>query len=201
MSTISFADHMPNLLHSKDLRSEYSYFDVTKLKLFAGPNIWKYTNLLHSSTAAANTSANPSIIQHQQAPATRTKLITEGNLGPKRSFRVNIFTQISLDHIMSNGMNNRDKKSMSISQSALLLRLREKCFNQMQLARKLRPLTDLTNSHNFPQLNFERLPHIHRRQERQEEAIYHDDHDDHDFHMTMEHHDDEGMKIFLFDRQ
>ena len=197
MSTISFADHMPNLLHSKDLRSEYSYFDVTKLKLFAGPNIWKYTNLLHSSTATATTSANPSIIQHQQAPATRSKIITEGNLGPKRSFRVSIFTQISLDQIMSNGINSRDKKCLSISQSALVLRLREKSFNQMQLARKLRPLTDLTNLHNFPQLNFERIPQFNRRQENQEEAM---DHDDHDFHMTIEHHDDEGMDFFFFEK-
>lgn len=197
MSTISFADHMPNLLHSKDLRSEYSYFDVTKLKLFAGPNIWKYTNLLHSSTAMATTSANPSIIQHQQAPATRSKIITEGNPGPKRSFRVNIFTQIFLDQIMSNGINSRDKKSFSISQSALLLRLREKSFNQMQLARKLRPLTDLTNLHNFPQLNFARIPQITRRQESEEEAINHDDPDDHDFHMTIEHHDDEGTDFFF----
>ncbi|CAF4409156.1 unnamed protein product, partial [Adineta steineri] len=46
ISTISFADQMPNLLHSKDVQSEYSYFDAAKLKLFAGPNIWKYTNLL-----------------------------------------------------------------------------------------------------------------------------------------------------------
>ncbi|CAF5089871.1 unnamed protein product, partial [Rotaria magnacalcarata] len=52
MSTISFADQMPNLLHSKDVQSEYSYFDITKLKLFAGPNIWKYTNLLNTAKLA-----------------------------------------------------------------------------------------------------------------------------------------------------
>ena len=53
MSTVSFADHMPNLLHAKEVQSEYSFFDIAKLKLFAGPNIWKYTNLLHTTAAAA----------------------------------------------------------------------------------------------------------------------------------------------------
>lgn len=187
---------MPNLLHSKEVQSEYSYFDVTKLKLFAGPNIWKYTNLFQSSTTVVTGPANTSVIQNQQAPATRSKITSEGTLiGPKRSFRVNIFNAIALDQIMSNVSNSREKKSASISQSALLLRVREKSFNQMQLARKLRPLTDLTNSHNFPQLNFEQILRVHQVQERRDEPllIHHDDLDDHDFHLTIEHHDDEGM--------
>ncbi len=199
MSTISFADHMPNLLHSKDVQSEYSYFDATKLKLFAGPNIWKYTNLLNSTTTTTTTTANPSIIQQQQAPATRQRIHSEGNgvlTGPKRSYRVDIFNQTSIDQIMSNVTNGRDKKTIGISQSALLLRLREKSLNQMQLARKLRPLTDLINSHHFPDLNFERLHLINQRRERQQEQIQqdfnHEDFDDHDFHVTIDHHDDEG---------
>jgi hypothetical protein len=179
---------MPNLLHSKDLQSEYSYFDATKLKLFAGPNIWKYTNLLNSSSTAA--AVSPSIIQQQQAPATRQRINSGGTIGPKRNFRVDVFNQISIDQMMSNVINGRDKKSISISQSALLLRLREKNFNQMQLAKKLRPLTDLMNSHNFPQLNFEHLHLINRH--RDERIFNHDEFDDHDFHATIEHHDDEG---------
>ncbi len=190
MSTISFVDQMPNLLHSKDLKSEYSYFDVTKLKLFAGPNIWKYTNLLNSSSTV---SASPSIIQQQQAPATtRQRINSGGTIGPRRNFRVDVFNQISIDQMMSNVINGRDKKSVSISQSALLLRLREKNLNQMQLARKLRPLTDLTNSHNFPQLNFEHLHLIDRHRDAQ--IFNHDEFDDHDCHDTIEHHDnDEGI--------
>ncbi len=188
MSTISFADLMPNLLHSKDLQSEYSYFDAAKLKLFAGPNIWKYTNLLHSSSSKA--AASPSIIQQQQAPATRQRINSEGTtIGPKRSFRVDVFNQMSIDQTMLNVINGRDKKSVNISQSALILRLREKSLNQMQLARKLRPLTDLTNSHNFPELNFEHIKS--RNRQRDERILNHDEFDDHDFHVTIEHHDDD----------
>ncbi|CAF1262407.1 unnamed protein product [Adineta steineri] len=198
MSTISFADQMPNLLHSKDVQSEYSYFDAAKLKLFAGPNIWKYTNLLNTTKATATTT-NTSIIQHQQAPAFRHRVNSEvGNLGivgPKRTVRVDFSNQTFIDQIMLGINNGRDKKSIGISQSALILRMREKSLNQMQLARKLRPLTDLTNSHNFPQLNFERLHVINRLNDKQQEHIQqhynHDDNDDHDFHITIEHHDDD----------
>lgn len=200
MSTISFADQMPNLLHSKDVHSEYSYFDATKLKLFAGPNIWKYTNLLNINKTSME---NSSTIQQQQAPAIRQKVHNEGGtisvIGPKRSVRVDFFNSLPLDHIMTNANNTRDKKSVGISQSALLLRIREKCLNQTQLARKLRPLTDLTNSYNFPELNFEYLHLIHQHRERQQEDIqqHHEqgDFDDDNYHITIEHHDDEGMNI------
>lgn len=201
MSTVSFVDLMPNLLHSKDVQSEYSYFDATKLKLFAGPNIWKYTNLLNTTKA---TPLNNSVIQQQQAPATaRQKLpsSTENGcvIGSKRNIRIDFSNQTSLERIMSGTNNGRDKKSVGISQSALLLRLREKCFNQYQLARKSRPLTDLVNSHNFPELNFEKLHLMSQRRERQIEKIHEyndqDDFDHADFHDAMEHHDDEGKRI------
>ncbi|CAF3583705.1 unnamed protein product, partial [Rotaria sp. Silwood2] len=170
MSTVSFADQMPNLLHSKDVQSEYSYFDATKLKLFAGPNIWKYTNLLNTSKTIP---ANNLIIQQPQAPAIRQRLNSEGGnvciVGPKRNIRIDLFNQLSIDQIMLGVNNGRDKKTVGISQSALLLRIREKSRNQMQLARKLRPLTDLINSHNFPELNFEYLDLINRYREKQQE--------------------------------
>ncbi|CAF3056973.1 unnamed protein product, partial [Rotaria sp. Silwood2] len=196
MSTVSFADQMPNLLHSKDVQSEYSYFDATKLKLFAGPNIWKYTNLLNTSKTIP---ANNLIIQQPQAPAIRQRLNSEGGnvciVGPKRNIRIDLFNQLSIDQIMLGVNNGRDKKTVGISQSALLLRIREKSRNQMQLARKLRPLTDLINSHNFPELNFEYLDLINRYREKQQEQIqeYHDqdDFDDNNFHVTIEHQDDE----------
>ncbi|CAF1548256.1 unnamed protein product, partial [Rotaria sordida] len=61
------------------------------------------------------------------------------------------------------------------------------------------PLTDLINSHNFPELNFECLHLINQRRERQLEKLqdYHDqdDFDNANFHVTMEHHDDEGRRI------
>ncbi|CAF3820927.1 unnamed protein product [Rotaria sordida] len=201
MSTISFADQMPNLLHSKEGQSEYSYFDATKLKLFAGPNIWKFTNLLNTAQPTANTS----IVQQQQAPVTPHKITgigREGGGGPKRNIRIDTFNQISIEQIMlgynNNNNNNsgRDKKAVSTSQSSLLLRIREKSFNQMQLARKIRPLNDLTNFHNFPDLNIEYLDLINRRREQQQQQKQHyydqDDFDHNDFHVDDHHLDDEN---------
>jgi hypothetical protein len=69
----------------------------------------------------------------------------------------------------------------------------------MQLARKIRPLSDLTNSHNFPDLNFEHLDLMNRRRERQQQQMgqYYDQDglDEHDFHDGHDHLDDES-KIF-----
>ncbi|CAF4631022.1 unnamed protein product, partial [Rotaria magnacalcarata] len=80
---VSFADQMPSLLNSKDGQSEYSYFDATKLKLFAGPNIWKFTNLLNATVPTADTT---SVIQQQQQapvpPHKVTGIAREGG-GPK----------------------------------------------------------------------------------------------------------------------
>ena len=96
------------------------------------------------------------------------------------------------------GNNNygRDKKAVGTSQSSLLLRVREKSFNQMQLARKIRPLSDLTNSHNFPDLNFQYLDLMNHRRERQQDQIgqYYDQDD---FHDGGHHLDDESKIIFL----
>jgi hypothetical protein len=185
MSTISFADQMPNLLNSKDGQSEYSYFDATKLKLFAGPNIWKFTNLLNTPTT------NRSIVQHLQAPITPHKIASiarEGGVGVKRNIRTDIFHQLSVDEIMLGNPNNRDKKTVGTSQSSILLRVREKSLNQMQLARKIRPLTDLTNSHHFPDVNFEYLSLMNHRREQQQQFYDQQDFDEHDHH----HLDDES---------
>ena len=178
MSTISFADQMPNLLNPKDGQSEYSYFDAMKLKLFAGPNIWKFTNLLNQPTTT-----NTSTIQVQQAPVTPHKITGLGREGVKRNIRIDIFNSTPLDEIMfGNNPQCRDKKAVGTSQSSLLLRMREKSLNQMQLARKIRPLTDLTNAHNFPDLNFRSLDLMAHRRQRQQDQIdqYYDQEDFHD---------------------
>jgi hypothetical protein len=206
MSTVSFADQMPNLLHSKDIQSEYSYFDVTKLKLFAGPHIWKYRNLLNPSVTTHN--KNVSTIQqqqqHQASSSIRQRIHPDGTsvinamLGPKRHVRVDLGHSMSIEQIMFGMMNTREKKAVGISQSALVLRMREKNLNQMQLARKLRPLTDLTNSHNFPQLNFEHLSLNNRRTTRQEQtAEQHDDFDDDEFHHDVLNDNNEGTIEFV----
>ncbi|CAF1682891.1 unnamed protein product [Rotaria magnacalcarata] len=196
MSTVSFADQMPSLLNSKDGQSEYSYFDATKLKLFAGPNIWKFTNLLNATVPTADTT---SVIQQQQQapvpPHKVTGIAREGG-GPKRNIRVDTFNQVPLDQIMLGCNNNgRDKKVVSTSQSSVVLRMREKSFNQMQVARKIRPLNDLTNFYNFPDLSIEHLELINRRRERQQQQTedYYD-HDDFD-HNDADHHDDDGPLI------
>ncbi|CAF1444880.1 unnamed protein product, partial [Didymodactylos carnosus] len=62
--TSSFFGQIPSLLKNTGSK-EYNYFDVTKLKLFAGPNLWKYVNLLE------NYSQLPS--QQQQAQARERK--------------------------------------------------------------------------------------------------------------------------------
>jgi hypothetical protein len=201
MSTISFADQMPSLLHSKDGQSEYSYFDATKLKLFAGPNIWKFTNLLQM--IPTTTTLNTSTVQQQQAPVTPHKLISIGREGggQKRNIRIEICNQTSIDQIMLGNNNNRDKKAVGTSQSSLLLRVREKSLNQMQLARKLRPLTELTNFHNFPDLNIEQLDFINQRRNRQQQPAeqYYDqnDFDEHDFHHNDERKILQKIKSFI----
>ncbi|CAF2695249.1 unnamed protein product [Rotaria sp. Silwood2] len=191
MSTISFADQMPNLLNSKEGQSEYSYFDAAKLKLFAGPNIWKFTNLLNTTQPTINTS----IVQQQQAPVTPHKITSIGREGggPKRNIRIDTFNQISIEQIMLGYNNNgRDKKAVSTSQSSLLLRIRERSFNQMQLARKIRPLSDLTNFYNFPDLNIEYLDLINRRRELQQQHYYDQDDFDHQDFQDDNHPEDEN---------
>ena len=189
MSNMSFADQMPHLLHAKDGHSEYSFFDATKLKLFAGPNIWKFTNLLH--TGPSNTAADASTVQHRQAPGgTPHKLrnVLRETGGVKRNIRVDICSnRSSIDQIMAVDKHSREKKAMGTSQSSLLLRQREKSFNQMQLARKLQELTELTNLHNFPNFNFEPLDPASRRCQRDGDEIHR--YDEQDF--TDDQHDDE----------
>jgi hypothetical protein len=94
--------------------------------------------------------------------------------------------------MLGNHNYGRDKKAVGTSQSSLLLRMREKSLNQMQLARKIRPLSDLTNSHNFPDLNFQYLDLINHRRERQQEQYYDQD----DFHDGEHHLDDDSKRLF-----
>lgn len=186
---------MPNLLNSKEGLSEYSYFDANKLKLFAGPNIWKFTNLLNTSTSitAPITNANISIIQEKQAPITPRKLANLARVGgTKRTIRIDIFNQTPMNDIM---FGNSDKRSAGTSQSSLLLRIREKSLNQMQLARKIRPLNDLTNLHNFPDLNIQHLDLLAHRRERQQEQYY--DQEDFIDHHQLAGGDDDDSKLFV----
>jgi hypothetical protein len=148
---VSFVDQMPHLLHSKADISEYSFFDATKLRLFAGPNIWKFTNLLHTASTDAT------LFQQKQAPKTPQKHRTiERTLGGnKRPIRIDMYQSQSIDQLMSNTVEQRERKIIGTMQSSLLLRQREKYLNQMQLTRKLCSLVDLTNLHHFPHVNID----------------------------------------------
>ena len=147
--SMSFADQMPNFLHSQSDKSDYSFFDLNKLKLFAGPNIWKFTNLLQQTTPN---------VEQKQAPVTPHKIrhvLRETN-GVRRAVRVDFSrAENSLQQIFSSS--TREKRSVTSTQSSVLLRQREKTNHQMQLARKIQPLSDLTNLHHFPQLNVDEL--------------------------------------------
>lgn len=141
------------LFFSKTDSSEYSYFDSIKLKLFAGPYLWKYTNLLPDTIKS-----NP--VSHQQPLIIR----------PTRQFRLNLFSKElnqTVDELMSFKSWNRKflkKRKRKILPTTLQrsrkFHLHEKNFYQIRLSRKLRPLTDLTSLNYFPDSNLEILSNV-----------------------------------------
>jgi len=151
---ISFVDHIPQLLRDKVNSSEYSYFDSTKLKLFAGPYLWKYTNLLPDTIKL-----NP--ISEQQTSRIRSRIHS------KRYFKVDLFNKDqkkSLDELMSYNSWNRKslKKRKRKILPTTLQKIRkfpshEKNPYQLRLSRRLRPLTDLSCLNYFPDYNIQIL--------------------------------------------
>ena len=144
---ISFVDQIPQLLRQKvsffisdlvdypicsfqtDL-SEYSYFDSTKLKLFAGPNLWKYTNLL------------PDLRSHSQ------KIISHSRT---RSIKLNLEDIRSLNDLMHIPISHRKSKLKRLQKPPLS----PIHHHQLRLSRKMRPLTDLFSLHYFPDYHFQ----------------------------------------------
>jgi hypothetical protein len=139
---------------SKIDSSEYSYFDSLKLKLFAGPYLWKYTNLLPDTIKS-----NP--IPKQQISIIRSRIYS------KRHFKVDLFNKDqkqSLEELMS--FNSWNRKSLKKCKRKILpttlqkirkFHSHEKNLYQLRLSRRLRPLTDLSCLNYFPDYNLEIL--------------------------------------------
>ncbi|CAF4276045.1 unnamed protein product [Rotaria sp. Silwood2] len=153
-SKVSFIDQIPQLLRDKTDLSEYSYFDSLKLKLFAGPYLWKYTNLLPDIITSVS-------ISNQQTSINRTRIYSA------RRFKLNLLNEKrnqSLNKLMN--FNLLSKKSLRKRKRKILsttLRptrkyyLHEKNHYQLKLSRKLRPLTDLSCLNYFPDYNLQNL--------------------------------------------
>ncbi|CAF0991705.1 unnamed protein product [Adineta steineri] len=153
-SKMSFADHIPQLLRDKNDSSEYSYFDSAKLKLFAGPYLWKYTNLL------------PVTIKSIPIPEEKT-LRKSTRIRSTHYFKLDLFNEEknqSLNELMS--LDSWTRKSLKKSKRKILpttlrkssrFHLHNKNEFQLRLSRKLRPLIDLSNFNYFPDYNPEIL--------------------------------------------
>ncbi|CAF0780062.1 unnamed protein product [Rotaria sordida] len=153
-SKVSFVDQIPQLLRDKTDLSEYSYFDSLKLKLFAGPYLWKYTNLLPDIIKSVSTAEQPTSIS-------RTRIYST------RHFKLNLLNEKrnqSLNHLMNfNSWNRKSLKKRKRKILSTTLRqtrkyyLHEKNHYQLKLSRKLRPLTDLSCLNYFPDYNLQNL--------------------------------------------
>lgn len=112
--------------------SEYSYFDLTKLKLFAGPYLWKYTNLL------------PIVISEQKSIHSHSRT---------RSHKLNLDKICSLDELMHVSSTTSHRKSKR--KRLQTFPLSQINSNQLRLSRKRRPLNDLISFHYFPDYHFQ----------------------------------------------
>ncbi|CAF3721693.1 unnamed protein product [Rotaria socialis] len=154
-SKMSFADNIPQLIRDQADLSEYSLFDSTKLKLFAGPHLWKFTNLLPNTM---NSISKP----QQQASQTNTRLSSA------RHFKLDFLNRKqnqSLDDLMTlnswarKSMKSRKRKILStiLYQNRNKSNLHEKNQYQFKLSRKLRPTKDLFCLNYFPDYNLQFL--------------------------------------------
>ena len=173
-SKISFVDQIPHLLRekvnltefldsmicliSKTDSSEYSYFNSTKLKLFAGPYLWKYTNLLSDTIKFNPISTRQACTVHSRIPS-------------RRQFRLDLFNNEqnqTLDELMS--VNFWRRKSLKKRQRKILPTTLRKIRHfhstennryQLRLSRRIRPLTDLSSLNHFPDFNLQLVSDIY----------------------------------------
>ncbi|CAF1390088.1 unnamed protein product [Adineta ricciae] len=149
---MSFVDHVPHLLRENTELSDYTYFDATKLKLFAGPYVWRYVNLLPNIIKPSlATCENTSIIQNRLAnsqPSSSCKLI--------RTFRLNFSTgedKRSVTDIMN--LNPLSKAIIRKRKQNTMHLSIPKHTHQLRLTRRACPLTDLMHSNNFSEFIFD----------------------------------------------
>ncbi|UJR09344.1 hypothetical protein I4U23_013587 [Adineta vaga] len=149
---MSFVDHAPNLLREKTDLSDYTYFDATKLKLFAGPYVWKYTNLLPDIIKASfPIRENTSTIQNRLA-----NVHSHSSYKSIRNFKLNFFNlegKRSLTDIMS--LNSLSKSIIKKRKQQTILLTIPKHTNQLRLTGRSCPLLDLKRSNNFSEWIFD----------------------------------------------
>ncbi|CAF0871966.1 unnamed protein product [Didymodactylos carnosus] len=165
LSSTSFVDQLPYLLKLKG-DQEYSFFDASKLKLFAGPNVWKYQNLIEGNLRQV-------IHQQAQAPATAIKRRLRFDSGEsQRSIssrrRANEKCDFFMDCSISRILGVRSKET---SMKRITLRSREKQSTEIKLARKLVKMNDLSCPSSFPDLIFESFQTIMMSKKQRQEKL------------------------------
>ncbi|CAF0854414.1 unnamed protein product [Didymodactylos carnosus] len=178
LSSMSFADQLPYLLKLKG-DQEYSFFDASKLKLFAGPNVWKYQNLLDGNSKQ--------VIHHQaQAPVTAIKRRLRFDSGESQRSGSNSRRRLQekCDFFMDGSLNRiLGVRSKETSMKRIVLRSREKQSTEIKLARKLVKTTDLSCPTNFPDLIFESFQTMIMNKKQRLEKL-NDTDDENDFNMV-----------------
>jgi len=136
---------------SKTNPSDYTYFDATKLKLFAGPYVWKFINLLPDII-------KPSLATHQNVSIIRTRRTTKHVHSLHKStqnFKLDLFNHginRSLNELMA--VNPLSKSIIKRRKRTTLLSF-PKHTHQLRLTRRLCPVTELIKSNNCPELIFD----------------------------------------------
>ncbi|CAF1681472.1 unnamed protein product [Rotaria magnacalcarata] len=154
-SKMSFVDNIPQLIRDQADLSEYSLFDSMKLKLFAGPHLWKFTNLLPNTMKS---------ISKPQQQASQTNI----RLSSARHFKLDFLNKKqnqSLDDLMTSNswtrkpMKSRKRKFLStiLYQNRIRSSLHEKNQYQLKLSRKRRAIKDLFCLNYFPDYNLQFL--------------------------------------------
>ncbi|CAF0921323.1 unnamed protein product [Adineta ricciae] len=146
-SKASFVDQIPHLLREMSDPSDYSYFDYSKLKLFAGPYLWRYTNLLPD---IIESTSNPEQRQHQCRAYVQSTHRFKLNL-------TNTEQNVSLTDLMFSNSWTRKilkrRKRKVLSNTLHRAQQQTKNHYQLRLSRKSRPVVDLSSLNYFPDLN------------------------------------------------
>jgi hypothetical protein len=147
---------------SKTDPSEYNLYDATKLKLFAGPYLWRFTNLLSEPTKAESMPQPAASLIHppvKHRSACSTRHFKYDFLNGKQT--------PSIDELMNGQTWTRRTTTKSAPRRKLLSNpirsmsvIRARDAHQLRLARRLRPLSDLSSLHHFPDWAPLHLPNI-----------------------------------------
>ncbi|CAF4345516.1 unnamed protein product, partial [Adineta steineri] len=131
--------------------SDYTYFDATKLKLFAGPYVWKYINLLPDLI-------KPSLPTNQSTSINNNRL-AKTSIHPlyktRRNFKLDLSNhdkQRSVNELMAI---NPLSKSIIKKQKRTILTNISQHNHQLRLSRNFCSINELMRSNNIPELIFD----------------------------------------------